>query len=209
MSDPLTWIRAVHFAATLALAGAVIFGAAIAGPALRVPPGEASGLPCPPFASGLERSCDCRGLGRSVAGAARRPDERTHADASFLRRHRVDRPHPHHVRARFADTACPGGLACLGLVAAFARARRSLTLGGGGGPGRRVCRCPRPFRPCRGDCRLARHRPSRGRRCCISSRRRHGSAACCRSYCCSRPPDVEIFRLRSRVTPRCDSRCSA
>ena len=40
MSDPLTWIRAVHFAATLALAGAVIFGAAIAGPALRVPPGE-------------------------------------------------------------------------------------------------------------------------------------------------------------------------
>ena len=38
MSDPLTWIRAVHFAATLALAGAVIFGAAIAGPALRVPP---------------------------------------------------------------------------------------------------------------------------------------------------------------------------
>ena len=34
MDDPLTWIRAVHFAATLALAGAVIFGAAIAGPAL-------------------------------------------------------------------------------------------------------------------------------------------------------------------------------
>ena len=44
MSDPLTWIRAVHFAATLALAGAVIFGAAIAGPALRVPPGERAGF---------------------------------------------------------------------------------------------------------------------------------------------------------------------
>jgi putative copper resistance protein D len=44
MSDPLTWIRAVHFAATLALAGAVIFGAAIAGPALRVPPGEGAGF---------------------------------------------------------------------------------------------------------------------------------------------------------------------
>jgi copper resistance protein D len=35
MSDPLTWIRAVHFAATLALAGALIFGAAISGSALR------------------------------------------------------------------------------------------------------------------------------------------------------------------------------
>ena len=32
MDDPLTWIRAVHFAATLALAGAAIFGAVIAGP---------------------------------------------------------------------------------------------------------------------------------------------------------------------------------
>jgi hypothetical protein len=40
MDDPLTWIRAVHFAATLALAGAAIFGAAIAGPALRQSPGE-------------------------------------------------------------------------------------------------------------------------------------------------------------------------
>ena len=40
MNDPLTWIRAVHFAATLALAGAVIFGAVIAGPALRPSPGE-------------------------------------------------------------------------------------------------------------------------------------------------------------------------
>ena len=40
MSDPLTWIRAVHFAATLALAGAVIFGAVIAGPALRAPQGQ-------------------------------------------------------------------------------------------------------------------------------------------------------------------------
>src|SRR5258708_30520182 len=44
MSDPLTWIRAVHFAATLALAGTVIFGAAIAGPALRAPPREGAGL---------------------------------------------------------------------------------------------------------------------------------------------------------------------
>src|SRR6185295_18901203 len=44
MSDPLTWIRAVHFAATLALAGAAIFGAAIAGPALRVPPGDGAGF---------------------------------------------------------------------------------------------------------------------------------------------------------------------
>ena len=40
MDDPLTWIRAVHFAATLALAGAAIFGAAIAGPALCQSPGE-------------------------------------------------------------------------------------------------------------------------------------------------------------------------
>jgi putative copper resistance protein D len=40
MNDPLTWIRAVHFAATLALAGAVIFGAVIAGPALSPSPGE-------------------------------------------------------------------------------------------------------------------------------------------------------------------------
>jgi putative copper resistance protein D len=34
MTDPLIPARAVHFAATLALAGAVIFGAAVAGPAL-------------------------------------------------------------------------------------------------------------------------------------------------------------------------------
>jgi putative copper resistance protein D len=34
MNDPLTIIRAVHFAATLSLAGAVIFGAAVAGPAI-------------------------------------------------------------------------------------------------------------------------------------------------------------------------------
>jgi putative copper export protein/mono/diheme cytochrome c family protein len=44
MSDPLTWIRAAHFAATLALAGAVIFGAAIAGPALCAPPGRGAGF---------------------------------------------------------------------------------------------------------------------------------------------------------------------
>jgi putative copper export protein/mono/diheme cytochrome c family protein len=41
MSDLLTVMRAVHFAATLALAGAVIFGAGVAGPALRRTDGEA------------------------------------------------------------------------------------------------------------------------------------------------------------------------
>jgi putative copper export protein/mono/diheme cytochrome c family protein len=41
MNDPLTVMRAVHFAATLALAGAVIFGAVVAGPALRRTDGEA------------------------------------------------------------------------------------------------------------------------------------------------------------------------
>jgi putative copper resistance protein D len=41
MNDPLTVIRAIHFAATLALAGAVIFGAAVAGPALPRTEGEA------------------------------------------------------------------------------------------------------------------------------------------------------------------------
>ena len=35
MSDPLILIRAVHFAATLMLAGTLIFGAAVGGPALR------------------------------------------------------------------------------------------------------------------------------------------------------------------------------
>jgi hypothetical protein len=35
VGDPLTFIRAVHFAATLALAGTLVFGAAVAGPALR------------------------------------------------------------------------------------------------------------------------------------------------------------------------------
>jgi putative copper resistance protein D len=44
MDDPLTWIRAVHFAATLALAGVVIFGAAIAGPALLPTHGNRAAL---------------------------------------------------------------------------------------------------------------------------------------------------------------------
>jgi putative copper export protein/mono/diheme cytochrome c family protein len=35
MGDPLTWIRAVHFAATLTLAGALVFGAVVAAPAWR------------------------------------------------------------------------------------------------------------------------------------------------------------------------------
>jgi putative copper export protein/mono/diheme cytochrome c family protein len=41
MGDPLTWIRAVHFAATLTLAGALIFGAVVAAPALRGADGHA------------------------------------------------------------------------------------------------------------------------------------------------------------------------
>jgi len=35
VGDPLIFIRMIHFAATLSLAGAVIFGAAIAGPIMR------------------------------------------------------------------------------------------------------------------------------------------------------------------------------
>jgi putative copper resistance protein D len=42
MTDPLTWIRAVHFAATLALAGAVIFGAVVAAPVLHRTEGDAA-----------------------------------------------------------------------------------------------------------------------------------------------------------------------
>jgi len=35
VGDPLIFIRMIHFAATLSLAGAVIFGAVIAGPIMR------------------------------------------------------------------------------------------------------------------------------------------------------------------------------
>jgi putative copper export protein/mono/diheme cytochrome c family protein len=40
MNDPLAVIRAIHFAATLALAGAIIFGAAVSGPVLPGAEGE-------------------------------------------------------------------------------------------------------------------------------------------------------------------------
>ena len=47
MGDPLIFIRMIHFAATLSLAGAVIFGAAIAGPIMRQMGGAGAALRAP------------------------------------------------------------------------------------------------------------------------------------------------------------------
>src|SRR5262245_66296643 len=44
VGDPLIFIRMIHFAATLSLAGAVIFGAAIAGPVMRQMGGAGAAL---------------------------------------------------------------------------------------------------------------------------------------------------------------------
>ena len=47
MGDPLIFIRMIHFAATLSLAGAVVFGAAIAGPIMRQMGGAGAALRAP------------------------------------------------------------------------------------------------------------------------------------------------------------------
>src|SRR5262249_60365540 len=44
VGDPLIYIRALHFAATLTLAGAVIFGAAVVGPVMRQMEGAGEAL---------------------------------------------------------------------------------------------------------------------------------------------------------------------
>ena len=44
MGDPLIYIRALHFAATLTLAGAIIFGAAVVGPVMRQMEGAGEAL---------------------------------------------------------------------------------------------------------------------------------------------------------------------
>src|SRR5262249_11946466 len=44
VGDPLIFIRMIHFAATLSLAGAVIFGAAVVGPVMRQMEGAGEAL---------------------------------------------------------------------------------------------------------------------------------------------------------------------
>ena len=49
MDDPLIFVRAVHFAATLTTAGVALFDAFIAEPVLRTPPAQS----CEPRSSGV------------------------------------------------------------------------------------------------------------------------------------------------------------
>jgi putative copper resistance protein D len=98
VDDPLIFIRAVHFAATLTLAGALIFAAAVVGPIMRSMErgGEALRARLLRIAWWSFAAALISGMAWLVVLAAD-INERAPSEA-FFRRHCVDGAPPHHFR---------------------------------------------------------------------------------------------------------------